>query len=125
MAQETLALATEKQIDYIKSLISRHYMTHQTQVDRIDQFLSGLSEQGRQDYRSKVWERNREQVLAGLWQAVVIRDGLNKVQASNWIELLSNELLLIKKFLTSEKHRKAFGVAEYVEAHSQAIEAAI
>lgn len=120
MAGTTSEQATESQLQYIKELVYQGGRKYRALIQRGDQFGVPLTAR----------QLERARVLAELWAQVRVRDAYSKQQASNWITVLKDPIRFggnrpEEVWLDKPAIAEAFGLAEYVNEHRDAIEAAL
>lgn len=122
------APATDKQIEYIKSMIYDHGKEYRTRMRSLttlgggpftDEDATGLRRHSYREYQAN-------ELLAELWGQVKIPTTMSQKRASGMIDRLKkNGGTIVDTWLDDEKVAAAYGVLEFINANRERIEKAL
>jgi hypothetical protein len=125
MTNTTETQATEKQIQYIKSLVFDRGSIFRSRVRSLTSGGAFVPEDATGDRRHEYREYQANALLAELWDQVKIPETMTQKRASGMIERLKgSSMTIIDTWLDNDKIAAGYGVLEFINANRDAIEKA-
>lgn len=115
----TTTPATEKQIDYIESLIATNRGKFFRTADSLKTMIDGY------DNRHNASKHAANTLLTQAYDAIVIPSDLSDKRASTWIDALKSPLTVIERALDNDKSAAAFGLTAFISEHRAELEKAL
>jgi hypothetical protein len=127
MTNATETQATEKQIQYIKSLVFEHGATFRGRMRSLTVSSRAFTpEDATGDRRHEYREYQANALLAQLWDEVKVPETMSAKRASGMIDRMKQSTMtIIDTWLDNDKTAAAYGVLDFINANRDAIEKAV